>query len=194
MKRSALFLLLAAVLILTFFVFNEVQVSAADPYKVAESAAKPAADGSDQGYPDAGITAGKAVVKMALWEDKIFVHVRMQGAGWIAVAFNRQGKGMDGGNMVLGYLDSASKPAVRNDLGKGWTHKQADKQDVLESFVSQQAGVSVFEFSYPLKFASGYGIAGLEKGGVYTLIVAGNERSNNISSKHTWYAKVDIAL
>lgn len=194
MKRSVLSLLLATILILAAFSVNIGEASAADPYKVEASAAKLAIDGSDEGYPKTGITAGKAVIKMAVWESTISVHVRMQGAGWISVAFNKQGKGMDGANMVLGYLDNSGKPAVRNDLGKGWTHKQAEKQDVLEGFVSQQSGETAFEFSYPLKFASGYGIAGLEKGGVYTLVVAGNERSNNISSKHTWYAKVDIGL
>jgi len=193
-KKSVLFQLLAIMLLLTALFADDVRTSAADFYKVEASAARPAVDGADEGYPNAGITAGKAALKMAVWEDRVFVHVSMQGAGWVAVAFNRQGKGMDGANMVIGYLDGAGKPAVRNDLGRGWTHKQAEKQDVLESSVSQQAGQTVFEFSYPLKFAPGFGIAGLEKGGSYTVVLAGNERSNDISSKHTWYAKVNIGL
>lgn len=194
MKKKVLYLGIAALLLLAASAGFAGTVLSADPYKVPTSEAKLLVDGSDEGYIKEGLTVGKATLKISVFEATVFVHVRMQGTGWISVAFNKQGKGMDGANMILGYLDNAGKGTARNDLGRGWTHKQSDKQDITEFYFSQAKGESVFEFSYPLKFAAGYGIAGLDKGGVYSLVVAGNDKSNNISSKHSWYAKAEMSF
>ncbi len=164
------------------------------PYKAEKVAEKLIVDGIDNGYPATALTVGKGSVKMAVWQDRVFVLASMKGSGWIAVAFNKQGKGMDGANMIIGYLDAAGKAAVRNDLGKGWSHSAAAKQVVIEHAIVQADGITYFEFSYPLSFAEGFALKGLEEGSTYSLVLAVNEKSFSIGSKHTGAAKADFSL
>jgi hypothetical protein len=190
MYRVALMLLL----LLCLFVVSGPEVLTAEVMKVGKATVKPLVDGIDTDYPQASVMVGKASIRMAVWQDKIFVHAKMKGAGWIAIAFNKQGAGMDGANMIIGYLDAAGKGAARNDLGKGWSHAAATKQDISE-FVFLKAGEeSVLEFAYPLVFSPGFSIKGLDAGGTYSLLISGNENSYSISSKHTWRAKADFSL
>ena len=168
--------------------------ASASEVKAGRPEAKPVVDGLAEGYGMDAVTAGKAAVSIAIWQDRIFIHVKTKATGWVSIAFNRQGKGMDGGNMIFGYLDSSGKAAVRNDLGRGWSHSATAKQDVSEFAFKVVDGEASFEFSYPLAFASGYGIKGLEAGTVYTMLVACNERSNSLTAKHSWYAKIDFSI
>ena len=184
--------LLASVIMLLFALGAGMAIAA--PYKAEKAAEKLIVDGIDNGYQATAFTVGKGIAKMAIWQDRIFVLVSMKGSGWIAVAFNKQGKGMDGSNMIIGYLDAAGKASVRNDLGKGWSHSAAAKQAVIEHAIVQVEGITYFEFAYPLAFADGYAIKGLEEGSTYSLVLAGNERLFSINSKHTWAAKADFSL
>lgn len=162
--------------------------------KVGRPEAKPAVDAVAEGYGMDAVTVGKATVSIAVWQDRVYVHVKAKASGWVSVAFNRQGKGMDGGNMVFGFLDSSGKPAVRNDLGRGWSHSASAKQDVAEFAFKVADGETSFEFSYPLAFADGYGVKGLVEGTTYTMLVACNERSYSLTTKHSWYGKADFTL
>lgn len=190
-SMKALFVLIAsAILILSALGAG----AAVAPYKAEKVAEKLIVDGIDNGYPAAALAVGKGSVKLAVWQDRIFVLASMKGSGWIAVAFNTQGKGMDGANMIIGYLDAAGKAAVRNDLGKGWSHSAAAKQAVFEHAIVQTDGTTYLEFSYPLSFAEGFALKGLAEGSTYSLVLAVNERSFSIGSKHTSAAKADFSL
>lgn len=151
-------------------------------------------DGKIDGYLGEPVPLGKAMVRIAVWQDRMFVHVEAKGAGWVAVAFNKAGKGMDGSNMLLGYLDQDGKAQARNDVGRGWSHTVAKVQGAIDvAFVKGQDAVS-FEFSYPLAFAEGYALKGIEKSVAFSLILAVNERSFTLNSKHSWAAKADFVL
>lgn len=154
--------------------------------------AKPVADGKADEYQSPGWNLGKANVRMGVWDEQVWVHAQMSGQGWIAVAFNSKGKGMDGANMVIGSIDSSGQASVRNDLGRGWSHSPAVTQGVLEFAVLFSEGATTLEFSYPVKFEPGYGIGGFTKGKEYSIVVAGNDRGGAISSKHTWSAQGDF--
>jgi hypothetical protein len=168
--------------------------NATQPLKIPYVTEKLIIDGIAEGYPEQSMQVGKAEVKVAVWEDRIYVHVKATGNGWIAIGFNKLGKGMDGSNLIIGYLDSSGKAAVRNDIGKGWSHSAAIKQGVIEFGVKSEGGSTLLEFSYPLVFEKGYGLNGLEKGLAFTLIVAANDRSFSLTSKHSWRATVDLTL
>lgn len=116
----------------------------------------------------------------------------MSGQGWIA--FSSKGKGMDGANMVIGYIDSSGKVVARNDLCRGWSHPPAATQGVLEFAVLFSAGATTLEFSCPVKFAPGYGIEGFTKGKEYSIVIAGNDRGGAISSKHKWLAQENFVF
>lgn len=191
--RVRVFAVLIVTVILILFAFGSSTTIAAT-YKAGKAEEKLAVDGVDKGYTAEALSVGKGSVKMAVWQDRVFVLVSMKGSGWIAVAFNKQGKGMDGSNMVIGYVDATGKAAVRNDLGKGWSHSAAAKQAVIEHAVLQADGITYFEFAYPLAFAEGFALKSLEEGSIYSVVVAGNERSFSITSKHTWAAKADFSL
>lgn len=193
MRKSRILLPFVAVVMIFAFALSSVPVTAS-ALKAGRPTIKPVVDAVAEGYGMDAVTVGKAAVSIAVWQERVFVHVRTKAAGWISVAFNRQGKGMDGGNMVFGYLDPAGKPAVRNDLGKGWSHSASAKQDVAEFSFKVVDGEAYFEFSYPLSFAEGYGIKGLAEGTPYTMLIAYNERSYSLTAKHSWYAKVDFTL
>ncbi len=146
----------------------------AAPYKAEKVAEKLIVDGIDNGYAATALTLGKGSVKMAFWQDRVFVLASMKGSGWIAVAFNKQGKGMDGSNMIIGYLDAAGKAAVRNDLGKGWSHSAAAKQAVIEHAIVQSDGITYFEFVIPA-FVCGRVCAQRLGGRLHLLTGAGRE-------------------
>lgn len=193
MKKSLAIALFLAVGIALLFSLSPLPATAA-AVRAGRPSVKPVVDSSLEAYGMDAITVGKATVSIAVWQDRIYVHVKAKATGWLSVAFNRQGKGMDGGNMVFGYLDSSGKAAVRNDLGRGWAHSASAKQDVAEFSFKVVEGEASFEFSYPLSFASGYGIAGLTEGTTYTMLVACNERSYSLTAKHSWYGKADFTI
>lgn len=193
MRKSWLLALVFAVGIGILLSLTPVPAMAA-AVKAGRPGAKPVVDAVSEGYGMDAFTVGKATVSIAVWQDRIYVHVKAKATGWVSVAFNRQGKGMDGGNMVFGYLDSSGKPAVRNDLGRGWAHSASLKQDVAEFSFKVADGEASFEFSYPLSFANGYGIPGLQEGTTYTMLVACNERSYSLTAKHSWYGMADFTL
>lgn len=194
MRRTTIKVILGLILLAALLPFWGFEAASAAPFKAEKVSTKLSMDGVDEGYGEQQLVLGKAAVKMAVWQDRIFVLVSMKGSGWISAAFNRQGKGMDGANMVIGYLDTQGNPAVRNDLGKGWSHSALLEQPKIDFAFRQSEGTAYFEFSYPLAFREGFALKGLEEGITYSLVVAGNERSYSLSSKHTWAAKAEFTL
>lgn len=143
-------------------------------------------DGSSAGYPAPPIEAMGAMVHMAHDGDYLYLHFELAVDGWVSVGFNRTGGGMDGANMILGYLDGAS-PAYRNDAGRGRNHAEIESPAVDQFYFAVDGGTAIMEFSYPLAFPEGQGFSleGLTPGEQYTLILAAHSSSQDIDRTHS---------
>lgn len=143
-------------------------------------------DGSSDGYTTEPMQVAGTTIFLAHDGSNLYVHLQTEGEGWVAVGLNTRGSAMDGANMVLGYLDGET-PAFRDDVGRGFTHSEADTTAVEEFYLSHDNGTMVMEFSYPLTFqdGEGYNIEELTPGETYTLIVARHNTSSDISRQHT---------
>ena len=152
-------------------------------------------DGSHEGYPERPAEAIDAQIHMAHDGDTLYVHVRADIDGWLAVGFNTRGGGMDGANMVIGYLEG-DQAFLRDDVGRGRTHAEAATRAVVDFSFLREDGVRILEFSYPLTFPEddGYRLAGLEPGEMYTLLVAHNASSDDIGRQHSRFGRVDFVV
>lgn len=141
-----------------------------------------AIDGSSAGYPAGVIQAVETDIYLAYDDSNIYVHLETEGEGWVSVGFNSEGGGMDGANMIIGYLDYGTL-VIRDDVGQGRNHSEASVSLVNDYYLAQENGRVIMEFSYPLTFqeGEGYNLAGLEPGGIYTLIIAAHSSSNNVN-------------
>ena len=154
-----------------------------------------AVDGSIDGYPAEPVEVVGADVHMAHDGNQLYVHMEVEGSGWLAVGFVGRGGAMDGANMVLGYMDEET-PAFRDDVGRGLSHSEAGVTAVEEFFLSHEDGVVILEFSYPLVFpdGEGYEIEELLPGEIYTLIAALHSTSNNIDQRHSARGSIDFTV
>ena len=139
-------------------------------------------DGSNVGYPAAVIQAAEADIYLAYGDSNIYVYLEAEGEGWVAVGFNTAGGGMDGANMIIGYMDNGT-PAIRDDVGQARSHSEASSSMVNEFYLTQENGRVIMEFSYPLNFqdGEGYNLGGLEAGETYTMILAAHSSSNDVN-------------
>jgi hypothetical protein len=151
-------------------------------------------DGSNAGYPSAGFQVLDADIYLAYDDSNIYVYLEAEGEGWVSVGFNSSGGGMNGANMIIGYLDGDTA-AIRDDVGQGRSHSEASSSVVKEYFFAQENGMVIMEFSYPLNFqdGEGYNLSGLEPGETYSLIFAANSSSNNVN-QHDRRGSIDFTV
>ncbi len=152
-------------------------------------------DGSDEGYPERPAEAIGVQIQMAHDGDSLYVHLRADIDGWLAVGFNVRGGGMDEANMVIGYLDG-EEPSLRDDVGRGRTHAEAATRAVEDFSLLREDGTRILEFSYPLIFPGDvdYRLDGLTPGEMYTLLVAYNASSDDISRQHSRFDRIDFVV
>jgi len=144
-------------------------------------------DGSSEGYPADPIEVSGATIYLAHDEEFLYVLMEAEVEGWLSVGINEPGGGMDGANMVLGYLTDAGEPAYRDDVGRGHAHSEAESPAVAQPFVDRAEGKTVFEFAYPLSFPAdeGYNVEEILAGETYALIIGMHRNSDDISTKHS---------
>ncbi len=155
-------------------------------------------DGSKEDYPGESITvAGSMEVLMAHDGSSLYLYARSETDGWIALGFNSQGGGMDGANIIIGYLNENDSPAVRNDLGQGHSHSETTN-GVEEYHIERGNGEIVMELAYPLDFPTeaGFNLEGLNPGQetVYTLIAAFNTNSHDPNRQHSRFDMESFTL
>ncbi len=150
-------------------------------------------DGQTADYPGEGVAVAGAEVHLAHHGDALYVHVRADVDGWISVGLNAQGGGMDGANMILGYMDG-DMAASRDDVGRGRTHSEVSETAIEGFFLAREDEARVMEFSYPVAFpgAMGYRVDRMAPGQVYTLLVAYHADSDDIARRHTRYGSFDF--
>ncbi len=151
-------------------------------------------DGTTDGYPSAPLEVAGAVIHLAYDDEFIYVHLEAEVEGWIAVGFNQRGGGMNGANMIIGYLSENGTPAFRDDVGRGHAHSEAGVSAVDSFYLTRSAGKTVFEFSYPVVFPSGenYNVEEIIPGETYSLIVAMHRSSDNIGTQHSVRGSVNF--
>jgi len=158
-----------------------------DPLKV---------DGSSDGYPLDPLEEAGAVIHLAHDDQYIYVHLEAEVEGWVSTGFNESGVGMDGANMVIGYLSGEEMPAFRDDVGSGRTHSEAGVTEVEAFHLARSDGVTVMEFSYPLNFSAevDYNVEEIRPGEIYSLIIAMHDSSDDIDTKHSVRGMTDFQV
>jgi len=153
-------------------------------------------DGSSEGYPVEPIEAAGASIYLAYDEDFMYVLMEAEAEGWLAVGINQSGGGMNGANMILGYLTEEGEPAFRNDVGRGHAHSEADVSAIAQPYFERSDGITILEFAYPLSFPAdeGYNIEEIIPGESYSLIVGLHQSSDNIDSKHSTRGMADFTV
>ena len=164
-----------------------------DAPAMARVATAPQLDGSGEGFTAEPLLVAGTEIYLAHDGDLLYVHMEADVEGWISVGFNSQGGGMNGANMILGYLDNGS-PAYRDDVGQGNRHSEISSPAVVDFHFSVDNGTTTMAFSYPLVFPDdeGFNLEGLTPGENYTMIVAVNNSSYNISSAHSTRGSTDF--
>ena len=152
-----------------------------------------AVDGSTEGYTADPLEISGARVLLGHDGTQLYVHVRTSARGWIAVAFNVVGGGMDGANMVIGFVDSAGEWTARDDLGQGHTHAPVSNR-ITAFHGEHREGHTVFEFSYPMDFSGGFRVSRLTPGQTYSLIIAYHSQSMDPSTQHSGMGTSDFVV
>ncbi len=153
-------------------------------------------DGSSEGYPADPVEAAGAAIYLAYDDDFIYVLMEAEADGWLSVGFNQSGGGMDGANMILGYLTEEGDPAFRDDVGVGRNHSEADVNALSQPYFDRSDGISVLEFSYPISFPAdeGYNVEEIVPGEAYSLIVGLHRSSDDIDNKHSTRGMADFQV
>ncbi len=154
-------------------------------------------NGAREGYPGEPLTVAGMEVFMAHDGSNLYLYSRSEAEGWISLGFNRQGAGMDGANILIGYFEEDGSQVVRNDLGEGNTHAETT-DGVLEYHLQRENGGIILELAYPLDFPdeAGFNLPGLLSGEeeVYTLIAAYHANSHDPNQQHSRFGSDDFTL
>jgi len=176
---------------------EEIEEPAEDPGNLMGLVEDPLSmDGSSEGYPAEPIEAAGASIYLAYDEEFMYVLMEAEAEGWLSVGINQSGGGMDGANMILGYLSEEGEPAFRDDVGSGHTHSEADVTAISQPYFERTDGISILEFAYPLSFPDdeGYNVEELIPGEEYSLIVGLHQSSDNIDSQHSTRGMADFTV
>ncbi len=152
-------------------------------------------DGSTAGYLSEPLEIMGGIVHLAHDGDMLYLHFEVAVEGWVSVGFNRPGGGMDGANMIIGYLDNGA-PAYREDLGRGRNHEAVAEGTLQDFYLGYDNGVAVMEFAYPLQFPAGQGfnLDELTPGQEYTLILAAHSSSHEIDRTHSSRGSINFTV
>ncbi len=153
-------------------------------------------DGSSAGYPAEPIEAAGASIYLAYDEEYMYVLMEAEAEGWLSVGINQSGGGMNGANMILGYLTEEGEPAFRDDVGRGHAHSEADVTAISQPYFERSNGITILEFAYPLSFPAdeGYNVEEIMPGESYSLILGLHQSSDNIDSKHSTRGMADFTV
>jgi hypothetical protein len=76
------------------------------------------------------------------------------GTGWVSIGFGPRGTGMDGANIVIGYVDEEDGLSIIDEVGIGLNHfpdnEKRGEDDISEATGSIHEGQATLEFVFPL--------------------------------------------
>ncbi len=173
---------------------EEAPVDPGDAFVVQAVDAPPVVDGTPEGYPGAPFQVAGMEGNMVHDGEAIYLFLQSETGGWLSAGFNREGGGMDGANMIIGFVQEDGA-RVRNDLGRGKTHEETTDGIIEGVFVEGEEGVAL-EFSYPLVFPAepDFNLDSLETGEVYTLILAFQASSQDPDQRHSRWGRLEFSL
>ena len=155
----------------------------------------PAVDGTPGDYPGTPLQVAGMEGYMAHDGETIYLYLQAEAGGWLSAGFNREGGGMDGANMIIGFFQDDGSAVVRNDLGQGQSHSEV-ADGILDGVFEEKDGAVVLECAYPLIFPDGpqFNLQALEPGNVYTLILAFHAQSQDPTQRHSRWGRLDFTL
>jgi hypothetical protein len=127
----------------------------------------------------------------------IYVGIETKGRGWMAIGFGSAK--MQESNMIVGYYTDDST-AVTNLFGADSTLAHSPQSDsaIREAEIEydDETGITTMEFTYPLQFPAGAGLAipGLEPGDTYDIILAQNTKTVSLNARYTQLSAVKVKL
>ncbi len=127
---------------------------------------------------------------LVYWEHdgtNMYIGLVSPGMGWSAIAFGPQGTGMDGSNILIGYVEETGVVTLADSIGVGWLHEQdidrGGQDNIMEQAGTQNAEGTSLEFSFPLNSGDNYDQT-FEIGGIYGFFVAYHETNDDFASYH----------
>ncbi|MFQ5820315.1 MAG: DOMON domain-containing protein [Candidatus Heimdallarchaeota archaeon] len=126
------------------------------------------------------------------WEhdgENLHIGLVSPGTGWVGLGLGPQGTGMDGANIIIGYVNDATGVVVLSDsIGEGWLHTSDSNRGGLDNIVekagTQSTEGTIIEFIFPLSSGDVFD-HNFEIGGTYGFFVAYHESSDDFASYHT---------
>lgn len=127
------------------------------------------------------------------WEHNgtlMYIGIESPGTGWVGIGFGPVGTGMDGANMIIGYVDDATEDLVLADnYGEGWTHasdtSKGGSDDILEKAGSQTPSKTIIEFTFPLDSGDTPYDYPLTAGGTFGFFLAYHAQNDDLTSYHS---------
>jgi hypothetical protein len=81
------------------------------------------------------------------------------GSGWVSIGFGPRGVGMDGANIVLGYVEEGGGLVILDAVGIGRNHfpddERGGRDDISDASGSAEEGRTILEFVFPLSSGEG---------------------------------------
>ncbi len=135
------------------------------------------------------------------WEHdgtNIYIGMETPGTGWVGIGLGPQGVGMDGCNMIVGYVDDTGSLLLLDEIGVGWEHQEdttlGGTDDILAKAGSESNGKTIIEFIFPLNSGDELDHS-FEVGGTYGFFLGYQASVDDFISYHTKRSKtIDIYL
>jgi hypothetical protein len=133
------------------------------------------------------------------WEHdgtNMYVALVSPGTGWVGIGFGPTGTGMDGANIIIGYVDDNGSVVLSDEYGQGLNHFPivshfGGKDDIISKAGSISNGKTTIEFVFPLNSGDQYHYA-LTPGGTHGFILAYQQSAKDLTTQHTSAAAGDF--
>ncbi|MFQ6126589.1 MAG: DOMON domain-containing protein [Candidatus Heimdallarchaeota archaeon] len=135
------------------------------------------------------------------WEHdgtNLYIGMESPGTGWVGIGLGPQGAGMDGSNMIVGYVDDAGSLLLLDEVGVGWEHHEdttlGGTDDILAKAGSESNGKTIIEFVFPLNSGDELDHS-FEVSGTYGFFLGYQASADDFTSYHTKRSKtIDIYI
>lgn len=186
--RMATLLILAAMFLTA--VSNAAPEQATMPYNEVSNVA---IDGAIDANEYAGSYSETTTGMNIYWEHNgtvMHIGIESPGTGWVGIGFGPVDTGMDGANIIIGYVDDATGDLVLADnYGVGWSHysdaSQGGSDDVMDKAGSQSQGKTMIEFVFPLDSGDSPYDYPLAAGSTFGFFVAYHTNKDDLTTPHS---------
>jgi len=183
------FLVLLLLLLPSSFIRNaDAQVSATLPF----STVPPNVDGTIAAGEYVGSYSDFATRMDVYWQhdgSSMWIGLVSRGTGWVSIGFGPEGTGMDGANIIIGYVaDSSGQVVLTDQIGVGFDHfldvDRGGSDDIVQKAGTQPGSQTILEFVYPLS-TSDPNDSPLRPGSAYGFMLAYESSSDDPVTIHT---------